>query len=315
MEESFKKNVKEKLNLKFIYTWLSQIEEMNYVLYIRLLRVFQSVENLYNMSKEKNNFINILIQNNIILSKKLICNLTSFSLKEKSFKIYNNLIKQKIDIIHIEDSCFQKNKFFNMYNQPICLFVYGNINKLNEKVVYLHKEKFNEYGDKIYSMFSEYITNKNWNNVISLENSRNNNINFKDAFYNEKNKVKNKIYFFNEDIFAIDFKLENTKIKNIIKEMSNLYIFIPNKSVEMLNKNKLYILELIVSISDICIIPQAKYDKNMYVKSIVELFLEQGKNVLVAPGNIYCKFNYLSNYLIKEGAEIILNKNDIDKYI
>ena len=81
------------------------------MLYIRLLNVFKSVENLYQISKVKNCFQKILIQNNIILSKELINKLTSFNLKKNSYKIYNNLIIQNISIICIEDKKFPKNKF------------------------------------------------------------------------------------------------------------------------------------------------------------------------------------------------------------
>lgn len=302
-ETNFNISIKEKTDLNQIYVWLSMIEEINYMLYIRLLKFFQSVDILYILSKEKSKFKLFLIQNNIILSKNLINKLTNFNLKEKSVKIYNNLIKQKIDIIHIEDLRFPKSKFINMYNKPLCLFLYGKVNKLNEKVIYLYKEKFNEYGEQIYEMFNEYISQKKWNIINNVENFEDNNIFF-------KNLCWNKVYVINQNIFD-----ENYNLKSCFKKSSNnLYILIPNKTCEITNSN-LYITELIVSISNVCIIPQAKYDENMYVKNIVELFLEQGKNVLVVPGNIYCKFSYLSNYLIKEGAEIILNKHDIDKYL
>lgn len=316
MRKIFYKNLQEEYNLKFIYTWLSLIEEIDYMLYIRLLNVFKSVQNLYVISKNKMKFSNVLIHNNIILSQNLIYNLTNFNLKEKSFKIYNNLIKQNINIVTIEDTNFPKHKFLNMYNLPICLFLYGNINKLHEKVIYLHNENFNEYGNDVYIMFNEYINEKKWNNIIKVNNLRKSN-NYIDNNYinNICSEKNNNIYILNVDIFNDEFKMYDIEKQHLIEiNDSNLYIFIPNKFKEEFSKD-MYITEIIVAISNICIIPQAKYDKNMYVKNIVELFIEQSKNVLVVPGNIYCKYSYFSNYLIKEGAEIILNKHDIDKYV
>ena len=43
--------------------------------------------------------------------------------------------------------------------------------------------------------------------------------------------------------------------------------------------------------------------------------LEKGKDILVCPGGIYSHNTYFSNYLIKEGAKIVLNKNDVVDYI
>lgn len=290
-------------NLNYLYVWITLIEEMNYLTYIRLLKTFHSVQNLYVISKQKNKLNNILVQNNIILSKKLIDQLTSFNLKEFSLKIYNNLINQNIEIIHIEDLRFPKNKFYNMYNKPICLFMYGNTNKLKEKIIYIHKEDFNKYGEYIYGIFIDYINNQKWNSILNIEGFEIDCKHFKRDNYNN-------IYVVNKNIFSINFTVENY----IRKNSNNLYIFVPNNFYEI-SKNKMYLTELIVSFSNICIIPQAKYDKKMYTKNIVDLFLEQGKNVLVVPGSIYCKYSYFSNYLIKEGAEVILNKNDINKYL
>lgn len=282
-------------NIKIIYTWLSLIDDMDYLMYIRLMKVFESVKKLYFLSYNKFKFKEILIQNSIFLSQVLFNKLTSLNLKEKSIKMYNNLVNQNVKIISVEDKEFPKNKFKYMYNPPICLFTYGNISKINNKVIYLHKEKFNEYGNKLYSTFYEYIKSNKWNIISNIhEKIQNNQI--------------SDIKVMNCDIFSEKFTIDD-----FVKNSCSLYIFVPEK-VKCL-KEKLYNIELITSICDLCVIPQAKYDTNMHVKNLVEIFLEQGKNVLVVPGNIYCKYNYLSNYLIKEGAEILLNKHDIDKYL
>lgn len=303
MEKNAFENLNTEAKLKYIYVWLSQIEDFNYALYIRLLKIFNSIENLYSLTKNKRKFKEILIQNKIILSENLINQLTNFNLKNESYKLYNNLIKQNIEIINIEDRIFPKEKFSNMYNLPICIYVYGNINKLNEKVIYIHKENFNKYGNDLYKIFNNYIGEKKWNHIIYIKE-------FEKKNYLVQNILKNKIFIVEINIFNINFKLENY----VKEDINNLYIFYPN-AFENATKRDLQIIELIVSISNLCLIIQAKYDKNMYIKNIVEMFLEQGKEVLVVPGNIYCKFSYFSNYLIKEGAEIILNKHDIDKYL
>ena len=59
-------------------------------------------------------------------------------------------------------------------------------------------------------------------------------------------------------------------------------------------------------------IPESSYNKEIYL--ISSLLLEQGKDIHVVPGNIYTNSSYFSNFLLKEGANIILNKYDLEKY-
>lgn len=271
----------EKEKLECIYVWLSNINGMSYILYIRLLKIFNDVLNLYEISNNKNKFREILIRNNVILSENLISDLTNFNLKEKSVKIYNNLKNQKINIIPIENKKYNQ-KILHMYNPPLCIFVYGNISKLNKKCIYLHKEEFESYGKFVYEKIYSYL----------LENKIN--------IYNQN------IYIKYENIFDDHYTLkEDLKLNQCINQ---LYILTPVKNLE-------YTKEILVTICDTCIIPQAKYDEKKYLKNLVDIFLEQSKNILVVPGKIYNKSSYFSNYLIKEGADILLNLHDIEKYI
>ena len=48
---------------------------------------------------------------------------------------------------------------------------------------------------------------------------------------------------------------------------------------------------------------------------IVSLTLDFGKNILTIPGNISDKNCSFSNYLLRDGANVILNKKDLDFFI
>ncbi len=212
----------EKLIAKYI--WLDSIDNMSYMLYLRLLKIFKTLENIYEISKTKNKFKEILIQNNVILSDKLISDLINFNLKEKSKKIYNNLKNQNISIVPIEDKMYNK-KIKNMYNPPLCLFFYGDLLNLNKKCIYLHKEEFNNYGKYVYKNIYAYLIKQNLN------------------LYNYNIFVKNVNLY--DEKYILDSQLKQKQSKN------KLYVLV-NEKIEQ---------ELLVTLCDICIIPQAKYDE------------------------------------------------------
>ena len=87
---------------------------------------------------------------------------------------------------------------------------------------------------------------------------------------------------------------------------------------KLLNKENLYIFNFyeinhVLSISDNLLIIEAKHETD--IVNLVDLFLELGKEILVFPGDTWNKNCYFSNFLIKEGANVILNINDINLYL
>ena len=161
--------------------------------------------------------------------------------------------------------------------------------------------------------------------------------------YGNKNILNNKskkIYFYNSKTLSqygknkIDFFYNHEKIKeyinvsinnNIIYRFSNIIIKkITNinelRSVDtsILNSNNLYLFsldsyELMSKLCDIIFLVEAKYEENI-VKA-VDSALELGKDILVVPGDVWNKNNYFSNYLIKEGAQVILGIDDLNFYL
>lgn len=130
-------------------------------------------------------------------------------------------------------------------------------------------------------------------------------------------KFGKKVYkYFNYYIKNKMIMIGNTKECNIIiknedifneKYINNLqgsFILISNNNVKNM---------LILGIIDYLLLIEAKYNKE--TKNMVNNILENGKEILVVPGNIFNKNHYFSNYLIQEGATVLLNKYDLDKFI
>ena len=107
-------------------------------------------------------------------------------------------------------------------------------------------------------------------------------------------------------------------LKNIV--LLNICNISELRSIDtrLLNKENLYVFNFyeinhMLSISDNLLIIEAKHETN--IVNLVDLFLELGKEILVLPGDIWNKNCYFSNFLIKEGANVILNVNDINLYL
>ena len=113
--------------------------------------------------------------------------------------------------------------------------------------------------------------------------------------------------------------------KNIKKNSCNISIVnIENVSelraiqIERLDINNLYIFSLyniicMLTIADVILIPEAKYTS--YSNTLVSNFLDFGKDILVIPGDIWNKNCFFSNFLIREGANVILNINDLNIFL
>ena len=128
---------------EILYIWLSIIE-CNYLTYLRLIKVFGNVSNIFYYSNNKEKFLNILLSNSITLSKNLIDNLINEDLKKLSLKLYNYLVSNNFIIISIKSKNYPK-KLFNLFNPPICIFLNKNID-LNKKLIFLHyDENFSPY--------------------------------------------------------------------------------------------------------------------------------------------------------------------------
>ena len=106
------------------------IEGIDYYIFLKLLKAFNFLENIFEFSKNKMLFQNILIQNHVFLSSRIFNQLVSSKLKQDALYIYNNLKRQEIKFISIFSKDYSK--YLKEYPEtPLLLFVKGNIEVLN----------------------------------------------------------------------------------------------------------------------------------------------------------------------------------------
>lgn len=252
-----------------IYVWLSIIEDLNYLIYLQLIKIFNSTINLYNFSKDEFKFEEYLKSNNFNLNENLKTQISNNTLKQKARGIYNYLKSKNIKIVPINSKFYPEN-LKNIFSPPLCIYVIGNLELLKNKKVYVYEnENISKYANKITTLLYKQILNP---------------INY---------LILNK----NLNIESVNLLRDISKIK--LKEGINIYYN------SICNDNYIKDTEIKSGILDLLIIPEANYDKNISI--FVDCFLELGKEICIFPNEIFNKNAYFSNYLIKNGANILTN--------
>ena len=220
--------------------------------------------------------------------------------------------KNKIDIMKklgIEMVTYQDYEYpeslKEIYDFPICLYYKGNIGllKSSKKIAMIGCRNYSQYGKKIALNFSEKLARNQF--VIISVCAR-----VIDSF---------------SHIGAIKYKRSTIAVLGNSLE----YVYPPeNKRLEeeILNKEGLLITEYVVGtkpskytfpsrnriisgISDGVIVVEAKEKSGTLIT--VDFALEQGKNIYTIPGNITNINSIGTNNLIKVGAKVVTDVNDI----
>ena len=289
-----------------MYLWLSLIKGLDYYLFIKLINAFGTIEELYNVSNNKDLFKQKLYSNNFYLSNEIISQITNSVIKSKNQIFYDQLKNQNIEIIHVFSNNYPE-KLKKIHMPPIVIFAIGNCDLLvtkNNKIFTYFQEEFSSYGKRMYKLMINYLKNDEF--VSIFEENKLSDLDSKNTNYS---KGKNIIILKKEvtEMFKND---DLSDIKNINLE-ENLIIFFCYNNYINKNNHDVFI-EFLTGLMDGILIPEASYNKNIYL--ISSLLLEQGKDIHVIPGNIYNSTSYFSNFLLKEGANVILNTYDLGKY-
>ena len=234
------------------------------------------MEGIYCVSFNSKLFKEILYSNSFFLNEEIILNFCNSQLKIKAKKMLDYSIKNKINIISIDSKYYPK-CLRDTILPPFCIYITGDFRKyLSYRKIYIYKSnKMSRYGNDIIR------------NIVKNE------------------LVKSKCLILKKD-FEI-FKFENiSQIKDT--EKINIYYY------DKLNEySKIMEIELILSIIDMIIIPEATYDKKLSMT--IDIMLEFGKDIYVFPNSIFSKHSYFSNYLIKNGANVIISTDDINNIL
>lgn len=257
------------------YLWLAIYIKLDYLTYINLFRAFKDVKDMYINSQDKDKFLRQLRHKCIHITYSTFLKLVDGDLKLKAIDLYNDLKKRCIKIISINSKYYPKN-LINIFNPPLILFAYGNLSLLRNKLIYVHfSETFSESGKLAYKDFCKDLSHSN---VAIVSDSL---IEYSDIVYSP---------------YIVKTKKENTLVIS-----------------DNIGENSNFNYEYITGMCDFLFVPEASY--NIKIAVIVDLFLEQGKDILAVPSSIYNKEAYFSNYLIRDGAICINSISDLLNFL
>ncbi len=294
---------------EFLFIWLSIIDGINYQLFLNLKKVFHNIENIYKISSNIYLFKDYLNDNNLNIDQKIFNQLTNSNIKLKSQNIYSNVQKLNLKVITL-NSKYYPNELLSTVNPKLCIIIYGNTKILADdkpKIYMYYNKNFSSNGKNVYNTFIDFLKKENVTNIFNIEKiedlvkfqvKKSSNIYLINKSYNIEN---------NEELCQA-IKQDLSRIDRICNKDYDKSSFIFNNLIS--NDNR---IEILSSLLDHFLVPEAAYQEE--IVSLTDVICEYGKNILVVPSDIYKNTSYFSNYLIKQGCDVILSTKDIKYYI
>lgn len=226
----------------------------------------------------------------------------------QEFSIENaiaRLEKNKIKFVYLEDASYPR-ILKEICDPPFILYYRGNINFNNNKgLAVIGSRKHSAYGEKIINFLLTSISQVNLVIISGLARGI-------DALAHKealKNKLKT-IAVLGTGLEENDFyPLENLKLaKEIIASGGALISEFP-PGTKALRQNFPLRNRIISGLSRAVLIIEAKERSGSFITA--KEALDQGREVMAIPGNIFSEFSNGTNKLISEGAQLIKDGADI----
>lgn len=267
-----------------LHIWLSILKNMDYTVYLKLIKTFGNIQYLYKCSKNKSLFYSILVKNNLFIHYSLFQDMTNENLKIVANKLYSKLKNLRFNIIAINSNEYPKRLMFS-YFPPLFILIKDNldVNKITVYVDGISNIVLNE--KKVFNYILKISKNNNFN-IISSENPL---LTFK--FIN---------IFSDEDID--DFLYTKESVIGVYYNTDNIK-----------NNKKDYQKYLELAFCDFFFLLSSEY--NLNIVNNIDICLELGKDIVTIPGSVYDKKYELNNWLLKQGAICITCKKDFIEYM
>lgn len=278
------------------WIWLSRIEKLGSIKTQKLLEIYGVPKNIWNATKEE-----------LLKIEGIGEETTKQILKEeyrKGLEKYEIYMKQNnIELIHIYDKYYPE-KLKTIYDKPIVLYIKGNKSILDEfSLAIIGCRDHTKYGEIVAKNISYQISK---NNIVTISGLARG---IDSIAHKETLKAKGKtIAVIGSGVDNI-YPEENKELaKEIIKNggaiISEYVVGTKAQKMNFPARNR-----IISGMSNGVVVIEAKKKSGTMIT--VDFALEQGKEVFAIPGNILSPNSEGTNELIKQGAKLITNIEDI----
>lgn len=278
------------------WIWISRLPKIGTKTLKKLLDKYETPEKIYKLTKNE-------LMKDKIIGEKLIETVLNKDYRKNLDKYIEYMKMEKINIITINDKEYPKNlKQINDY--PMYLYAKGNLELLNRKsIAVVGSRNCTNYGKCIAKDISKKLVKNNYVIVSGLARGI-------DTFSHigALNNKESTIAVLGNSIDKV-YPIENINLAKKILEKNGLIIseYVIGTQLNRLNfpaRNR-----IISGISNGVLVIEAKEKSGALIT--VDFALEQGKEVFAVPGNINNIFSKGTNQLIKEGAKLVNNIEDI----
>ena len=282
-------------NAKY-WIWLSRIEKVGCISKNKLLEIFKTPKNIYNATKEE------LLEIKDIGETK-VEQILKEDYRQDLDKIETNMKKRNIEIISI-NSKYYPTKLKQLHDRPICLYVLGNKKILNDfSLAIIGCRENTKYGEIVAKKLSYEIAKKKITTVSGLA------IGIDSIAHLATLDANGKTIAVIGSGLDIIYPYKNTNLANrIIKNggviVSEYIIGTEPKRLNFPARNR-----IISGLTNGVVVIEAKKKSGTMIT--VDFALEQGKEVFAVPGNILSKNSEGTNEIIKQGAKLVTNVEDI----
>lgn len=285
------------MDKKDIYLWLKSISGITKK---NLEIIENSVDNICDLINLSDQEIYDLQNINLNIKENIV--------KYKSHSYLNSikeaLYKKSIKYICIDDKEYPK-KLKEIYNPPKLLFYKGDINILNNElnIAMVGSRKCTPYGINCTKNISNQLSNLGINIISGLA------IGIDSYSHIGCMNGKGKTVAVLGSSVDNPLPKQNLKLADKILENGGLLLSEYNINSYVIPSNFLNRNRIISGISDGVVVVEAAQKSGALIT--VEFALEQGRNVFAVPGNINSQMSKGCHKIIKEGAKLIEDIDDI----
>lgn len=240
-----------------------------------------------------------------------ICSIFNLNQKEKIDKYIKYMQEKNIQVIRYHDKYYPQ-QLKNLYDAPIVIYAIGNCRILNKKnkIAVIGARKASNYGINIARQIGIFLSKNNIHTISGLALGIDVNSHLGVLKENSVNSTSGRAIAVIGNGLDNIYPYQNREIAEKIVNNGGCIISEYIVGTKPLKNNFPARNRIISALADKIVVVEAENEKSGTMIT-VDFSLELGKEIYVVPGNITSKMSVGTNKLIKDGAKIITEFNDI----